>query len=280
MTTQLITPDPNIPCRPGYCLEYVRETFALPIRYGSATEAWNNSPSQHQDWNFPAGLWVPIYFAIDIEPNGHIALRVPDGTIWSSSDLTNVPHHHPSIDDLIAYYARWGKMQLTYLGWTEDVAGYPVVSSDSGSINFDSITPTAQETEVVTDDDVLRIAKAAVALIMTEQHGGNTLGELIAEERPHYLSLVAQTTKPQINANQAEDIVQAVVKRVPSAVLNANVPLSGGANATLAWVLDAVNSKPSGTSVAASVDVDALVARLKNELPAAILPAIAAKLTS
>jgi hypothetical protein len=128
MATQLITPNAAVPCRPGYCLEYVRETFGLPIRYGSATEAWEKSASQHRDRNIPAGMWAPVYFSIDVEPNGHIALQAPDGSIYSSSDLTSTPHHHPDIEDLIAYYARWGKMQLVYLGWTEDVAGYPVIS--------------------------------------------------------------------------------------------------------------------------------------------------------
>jgi hypothetical protein len=42
--------------------------------------------------------------------------------------MTNTPHHHPDIQDLINYYAQWGKMRLTYLGWTEDVASYPVIT--------------------------------------------------------------------------------------------------------------------------------------------------------
>lgn len=157
---QLITPNPNISCRPGYCLEYVRETFGLPVKYGSATEAWNNSPSQHQDYNFPAGLWFPVWFAIDIEPNGHVALMAPDGTVYSASDMTNTPHHHPSMDDLIAYYARWGKMTLTFLGWSEDVASFPVVSL----ISVDS-TPTPQEDWFdMADKDTLKEAVREVLL--------------------------------------------------------------------------------------------------------------------
>lgn len=127
MFTQKITPNPNIPCTPGWCLQYVREAFGLPARYGSATEAWQKSPSKHEDWNFP-GRWVPVWFAIDTEPNGHVALLAPDASVYSSSDLTSTPHHHPNIADLIAYYARWGNMRLTFLGWSEDVAGYPVIT--------------------------------------------------------------------------------------------------------------------------------------------------------
>lgn len=129
MYTQLITPNPDKPCRPGYCLEYVRTTYDLPIKYGSATEAWNNSTSKHLDTDFPAGCWTPVWFTIDTEPNGHVALLAPDGSVYSASDLTNNPHHHPDMTDLITYYAKWGNMVLTYLGWTEDVASYPVIAN-------------------------------------------------------------------------------------------------------------------------------------------------------
>lgn len=123
---QLITPDPSVSCRPGYCLEYVRKAYGLPIRYGSATEAWNNATSPHTDT--PPVAWVPVWFTIDTNPNGHVALLAPDGSIYSASDNTNTPHHHPDMADLIDYYARLGKMSLTYLGWSEDVANYPVLA--------------------------------------------------------------------------------------------------------------------------------------------------------
>lgn len=151
MFTQLITPNPNIRCTPGWCLQYVRESFGLPVRYGSATEAWQKSASQHRDRNFPTGMYVPVWFTIDIEPNGHVALLTPDGSVYSSSDMTNTPHHHPSIDELISYYARWGKMKLTYLGWTEDVAGYPVIAASG--IN-------SQGTIKASEDDELLSAEA------------------------------------------------------------------------------------------------------------------------
>jgi hypothetical protein len=52
----------------------------------------------------------------------------PDGSVYSTSDLGTVPHHHLDLSDLMNYYARYD-MTLTYLGWTEDVAGYPVMTS-------------------------------------------------------------------------------------------------------------------------------------------------------
>lgn len=147
MTAQLITPDPNIACTPGYCLQYVRQAFGLPARYGSATEAWDNSTSQHRDRNYPAGVWLPVWYGVDREPAGHVVLLAPDGSVYSTSDNTNTPHHHPTLTDLEDYYAGWG-WPLTYRGWTEDVAGYPVISAADSAINVQS-TPTTTPIEEI-----------------------------------------------------------------------------------------------------------------------------------
>jgi hypothetical protein len=125
---QLITPNPNIPCQPGWCLQYVRQAFNLPAAYPTATAAWEASSSKHRDRNFPGGVWVPVWFSLANEPAGHVALMAPDGSVYSTSDLGTVPHQHLDLSDLMNYYARYG-MTLTYLGWTEDVAGYPVMTS-------------------------------------------------------------------------------------------------------------------------------------------------------
>lgn len=215
MATQLITPNPNIPAEEGMCLQYVRQSYGLPLRYGSATEAWNNSPSQHPDRDYPQGVWFPVWWALDKNVNGHVALVAPDGSVYSTSNLDPNPvKHHPSIADVEAYYAYYG-MTLTYRGWTEDVAGYPVISLDS--INFDSTTPEVDMP--ITDDDALKVAKATVALLMTEQHGGDTLGEVIAEERGHHLELLAHM----------DDRATAIV----SAIFNTTIPNATGGNTTL-----------------------------------------------
>lgn len=125
---QLITPNPHIPCLPGWCLQYVRQTFGLPAAYPTATAAWDASDTQHRGRDFPAGLWHPVWYGLgDKEPAGHVVLRAPDGTVFSTSDNSTIPHHHPDLDDLENYYAGWG-WPLTYRGWTEDVAGYSVIT--------------------------------------------------------------------------------------------------------------------------------------------------------
>ena len=147
--TQLVTPNPHIPCQPGWCLQYVRQAFGLPARHPTATAAWEASSSKHRDRNFPPGVWHPVWFSLANEPAGHVALRSPNGKVYSTSDLGTVPHEHLDLSDLMNYYARYD-MTLTYLGWTEDVAGYPVIT-DGGIAAQGTITPS-QEDDMAAED--------------------------------------------------------------------------------------------------------------------------------
>jgi hypothetical protein len=149
--TQVVTPNPDIPCTPGYCLQYVRQAFNLPARYGSATEAWDNSTTQHLSRDVPAGVWTPVWYGLDREPLGHVVLQAPDGSVYSTSDNSTTPHHHPDLADLEAYYAGWG-WPLTWRGWTEDVAGYTVIT-DGGLAAMGSII-TTQEDDMGTVDAI------------------------------------------------------------------------------------------------------------------------------
>lgn len=129
---QIHTPNPNIPCRPGWCLEYVDNSFQVPHTFIDARSAWLASASKHQDRNFPQGMWLPVWFMTAIDPHWHVALLAPDSSVYSASDPnTSIPHHHASIDALIQYYAKAD--QLTYLGWTEDVGGTLVVKENTMS---------------------------------------------------------------------------------------------------------------------------------------------------
>lgn len=145
MPVQLITPTPDIPAEEGMCLQYVRQAFGLPARYGSATEAWNNSPSQHRDRNYPSGVWFPVWWHLDKNVNGHVALVAPDGRVYSTSNLNPNPLKiHPNVADVEAYYARYG-FTLTYRGWTEDVAGTPVVGLNTPPTKDDDMPLSEKE---------------------------------------------------------------------------------------------------------------------------------------
>jgi hypothetical protein len=165
---QLITPNPDVPCKAGWCLQYVNDAFNVEAVYGSATDAWYGSTARHEDFNFPSGVWFPVHFALSSEPNGHVALMAPDGTVYSTSDYANRAHHHTSLDDLMSYYAYYG-MTLYYRGWTEDVENTPVIAP---TINAQSTTIQENDLTNVTDDQLTRLLNAAdrVNGVITDEH--------------------------------------------------------------------------------------------------------------
>jgi len=178
MTAQLVTPNPNIWCRPGWCLQYVREAFGIhPGVQPTATAGWNASPTKHRDRNFPAGVWHPVWFSLRNVPAGHVALRAPWGAVYSTSDDSNTPHCHPDLDDLIAYYNRYGQ-PITYLGWTEDIENVTVIDTGAASYGYDGeITPTIQEDEL-SAEDVSRILSAIENIAAPGESGKRTAGPL------------------------------------------------------------------------------------------------------
>lgn len=201
---QLVTPNPDIYCRPGWCLQYVRETFGLPARYPTATAAWEASASQHRDRNFPAGVWVPVWYGLAREPAGHVVLLAPDGSCYSTSDNSNVPHHHPNLADLEAFYASWG-WPLTYRGWTEDVAGYPVITW-GGLAAQGTITPLEEpeldfeQTKQAAYEGTLKALEWAVP----DNEGGK-------------LSVLGMVS-----------VIKPMVHDVPRALLDTRIPRGGG----------------------------------------------------
>lgn len=203
MTQQLITPNPNIPCKPGWCLAYVNEAFRVRKVFGTATAAWVSSASKHTDYNFPSGVWFPVWFALAGEPAGHVALRAPDGSVYSTTDLSTTPRRHPDLADLMRIYAGAG-VPLTYRGWTDDVEGTPVIGpTDSLSYSGETITPTISTTE--SEEDFM------AGTIDAEQ------AEAIAQ-RAADLVVAALNGRVLINPVQAESIVQATTERTAAVV--------------------------------------------------------------
>lgn len=142
---QLLTPTPNIPCKPGWCLQYVRETFGIePGVYPTATSGWENAEFKHSDQEFP-DAWVPLWFSMEGVPAGHVVLRSPAGKIWSTTNAGQyTPRIHPSLDDLMAVYERAG-LALTYRGWSEDIETIRIWEDDAMAISEDRLREIIRE---------------------------------------------------------------------------------------------------------------------------------------
>jgi hypothetical protein len=210
---------------------------------------------------------VPVWFSLATEPAGHVALRAPDGGVYSSSDAgTSVPHHHPSLDDLISYYAAGNP--LTYLGWTEDVAGSPVIADSS--IGYESTTITPEIDMPLTKEEVDWIA-GRVAEVIQPMHDvtrsfipAAILDGPIPYRDPVTGAASDQTTtlKTVLGFNDFQH--NATRASLPAAVLNQAFTLPDGTVTNLAGILSAINAKPSGgTVVNQASDPAAVVAAIK-----------------
>lgn len=195
---QTITPNPNIPCAPGWCLAYVNEAFGVPKRFPTATAGWVGSSTKHRDYDFPEGVWVPLWFHLKFEPAGHVALRAPDGRIYSTtSPFLRVPTIHPNLQHLLNAYA--ANNPLTYLGWTEDVEGTRVMAPSA--INPQS---TEDDDMPISDTDVNRIASAVLSFQVKKEGGQNgtiNLGAMAAWYDANRLGDMATITNGVLNGD-------------------------------------------------------------------------------
>lgn len=172
---QVIDANWRIPYTGGWCLQYVRQAYGQPARYPDASSAWNASKSKHYDYP-PAGITVPVYFSLGSTNQGHIAIRLDDLMVASSTQSGTHPkgYLHPNIKNLIDMYAKYNN-GCTYLGWTEDIAGTTVVRYEP-TITTEDITTTEAIpfTTETKDDPTLPLGE-----VKTTQEGGNGLRTIV-----------------------------------------------------------------------------------------------------
>lgn len=221
---QVIMPNPNVSCTPGWCLTYLDDCFDLEAHgkqknYPSATAAWNTSKYQHRDRNFPSGCWVPVYFTLSDNPDGHVALLAPDGTVWSSSHPTSKwPVHHKSLDDLDAYY---GRGRLGFLGWTEDLTDILVIRKEEDMVKITEeqikwhyrliagVEPSDQEVKNYLGKDYVFVTEDIKRFFANQGRGYNAYRsqaeQAIADLKKQLVAMPADTTEAEQKLQAIKD---------------------------------------------------------------------------
>lgn len=123
MWCQVITPNLNVPAVIGMCLAYVQNAFGLGWTGSYALDGWNRNKANHQDWNIPAGVYVPIWFTgyWNGFNYGHVVIY-KDGICYSSP-YTN-KNTHDQLGNVATVERIYG---MKYLGWSEDMNGQRVI---------------------------------------------------------------------------------------------------------------------------------------------------------
>ncbi len=128
------TPDLNTSEKAGLCLQFTENSFGVPNLYDNAWKAWEATQYKHTDRDFPAGVAVPVWF--DWSGNvmwddgfvrygryGHAAVRAADGRIHSAPGEGVGSQTFDDVDALTRYFGGG----MTYVGWSEDIAGVRVI---------------------------------------------------------------------------------------------------------------------------------------------------------
>lgn len=124
----------QLPYTGGQCLNYVARAYGGPFslkgrNLSTAESWWNTLPDEAKRYGLvPDGLEAPIFFRMEGEPAGHIAIRLADGTVASSSlyGVHNCAYHHPSLDDMMRFYGG----RLTYIGWSTAPFDSPIITEE------------------------------------------------------------------------------------------------------------------------------------------------------
>lgn len=118
----------RIPYTGGWCLKYVADAFGGTAEFSTnAMDAWNRTQFKHYDLP-PAGITVPVWFSLGNVWQGHVAVRLDDLMVASSTQGGDHSqgYIHSNIQDMINLYGQYNG-GCTYLGWSEDLLGTRIV---------------------------------------------------------------------------------------------------------------------------------------------------------
>lgn len=141
---QLVTPNIDVYAQLGMCLNYVQRAYGSGWAGSYALDGWARNSYNHEDWNIPSGMYVPIWFQgyWNGVNYGHVAIY-KDGVVYSSpwrkaNAAANVHDTLGSIADVERIY------RMTYIGWSEDIGGTRVIEYQEDQV-VDKINRTELE---------------------------------------------------------------------------------------------------------------------------------------
>lgn len=141
MSSQVRNFNKNTSAQLGWCLDYVQRGYGIAggasTGGSSAWDSWTRiTKKKHHDRSFPKNVIIPIWFDgyWDGERYGHVAaLNTATGEIYSSpwkKTSADAGRHDvlTSIADVERIYG------MTYVGWSEDIAGQVVIKEEEESV--------------------------------------------------------------------------------------------------------------------------------------------------
>lgn len=174
----------------GQCLANVRKGYGINSKYPDATTAWGHT-QQHRDRNVPGGIAVPLFYTFYVNGvnEGHINVRMPDGTVWSDGNTyaSIVDYENKKAPGFIG----WGESvdDIRVISYTADpVMDMPAVGSRIQLIPIDTRTTYREGTATVigaihvTDDTFIYVVRGydknypGRILINSTSGGGNNVG--------------------------------------------------------------------------------------------------------
>lgn len=211
----------------GWCLKYVQDAYGTDHPYPTAIAAWNAEPNKHYDVP-PLGITVPVYLSLGNEPAGHVAIRLDDGYVASSTlgGSHGGPYLHKSLDDLVAVYAKYNG-GAKYLGWGEHVGTQHVVEWAKDTATDDQIRQAYSEIlERTADEGGLAHYRAySIDFVIDDLLKSSERRDLIAAKAARDAEAAAAAeakAKAEAEAKAREDAVAAQPEPVPVVTENHN----------------------------------------------------------
>lgn len=192
----------------GMCLRNVRMGYDIASKYDDAWTAWTRT-QQHKNRNYPAGVYVPIFFSYTttiggVRKNyGHIGVRYPDGRFWSDGNV------HASVE---AYEKNHAPV---FVGWGESVNDVRVIQEVKG----DDMTLSTEAVKTIYRRLLHREGDAGGVKNFTGKTLDFTLKDMVGSKEFKALHTVNNTVVVEKPVEIIKEVVKEVIVEKPVEVI-------------------------------------------------------------